>query len=102
MKNIFFRDGILIYYGNPAGYLSEGKVVLDSIFDKEEIIVFRGDADKASEFIKAQDQVLDEIKAAEEEALQEEGATEEDGQPVMNADSQETTEEEETTTDGEE
>ena len=65
-------------------------------------LVFRGDADKASEFIKAQDQVLDEIKAAEEEALQEEGATEEDGQPVMNADSQETTEEEETTTDGEE
>ena len=48
------------------------------------------------------DQVLDEIKAAEEEALQEEGATEEDGQPVMNADSQETTEEEETSTDGEE
>ncbi len=39
MKNIYFRDGILIYYGNPAGYLSEGKVVLDSIFDKEEIIV---------------------------------------------------------------
>ena len=38
----------------------------------------------------------------EEEALQEEGATEEDGQPVMNADSQETTEEEETTIDGEE
>ena len=34
-------------------------------------LVFRGDADKASEFIKAQDQVLDEIKAAEEEALQE-------------------------------
>ena len=31
----------------------------------------------------------------------EEGATEEDGQPVMNADGQETTEEE-TTTDGEE
>lgn len=24
MKNIYFRDGILIYYGNPAGYLSEG------------------------------------------------------------------------------
>ena len=66
-------------------------------------LVFRGDADKVSEFIKAQDQVLDEIKAAEEEALQEGGATnEEDGQPVMNADSQETTEEEETSTDGEE
>ena len=65
-------------------------------------LVFRGDADKASEFIKAQDQVLDEIKAAEEEALQEEDATEEDGQPVINADGQETTEEEETSTDGEE
>ena len=65
-------------------------------------LVFRGDADKASEFIKAQEQVLDEIKAAEEEALQKDGATEEDGQPVMNADSQETTEEEETTIDGEE
>ena len=37
----------------------------------------------------------------QKEALQEEGATEEDGQPVMNADGQETTEEE-TTTDGEE
>ena len=47
-------------------------------------------------------QVLDEIKAAEEEALQEEDATEEDGQPVINADGQETTEEEETSTDGEE
>jgi len=65
-------------------------------------LVFRGDADKASEFIKAQDQVLDEMKAAEEADMQEEGATEEDGQPVMNADGQETTEEEETSTDGEE
>ena len=35
MKNIYFRDGILIYYGNPAGYLSEGKVVLDSILIKK-------------------------------------------------------------------
>ena len=64
--------------------------------------MFRGDADKASEFIKAQDQMLDEIKAAEEAAMQEDGATEEDCQPVMNADGQETTEEEETSTDREE
>ncbi len=42
------------------------------------------------------------MKAAEEADMQEEGATEEDGQPVMNADGQETTEEEETSTDGEE
>ena len=65
-------------------------------------LVFRGEAEKALEFIKAQDQVLDEIKAEEEAAMQEDGATEEDGQPVMNADGQETTEEEETSTDGEE
>lgn len=66
-------------------------------------LVFRGDADKASEFIKAQDQVLDEMKAEEEAAMQEGEVSEaEGGQPVMNADSQETTEEKETITDGEE
>ena len=65
-------------------------------------LVFRGDADKASEFIKAQDQVLDEMKANEEAAMQEDGATEEDDQPVMNADGQENAEEKETNTDGEE
>ena len=65
-------------------------------------LVFRGDADKASEFIKAQD-LLDEIKAAEEAAMQEDGASEDgDVQPVMNADGQESTEEEETNIDGEE
>lgn len=40
MKNIYFRNGVLIYYGNPAGYLSDGKVILDSIFDKGEIKEF--------------------------------------------------------------
>lgn len=49
MKNIYFRDGILIYYGNPAGYLSEGKVVLDSIFDKEEIIAFLSEKEKLAD-----------------------------------------------------
>lgn len=56
-------------------------------------LVFRGDADKALEFIKAQDQVLDEMKANEEAAMQEDGTTEEDGQPVMNAYGQENAEE---------
>lgn len=46
-------------------------------------LVFRGDADKASEFIRAQDQVLDEMKAAEEAAMQEEGVTEENGQEII-------------------
>ncbi len=58
-------------------------------------LVFRGDVDKASEFIKAQEQVLDEMKAKEEAAMQEDGATE-DGE------GQENTEEKETNADGEE
>ena len=53
MKNIYFRDGILIYYGNPAGYLSEGKVVLDSIFDKEEIIAFLSEKEKLAVEIRS-------------------------------------------------
>ena len=72
-------------------------------------LVFRGDADKASEFIKAQDQVLDEMKAEEEADTQgdgatEEGVTSEDGKisPQMNADSEARTGETETNTDGEE
>ena len=72
-------------------------------------LVFRGDADKASEFIKAQDQVLDEMKAEEEAETQgdgatEEGVTSEDGKisPQMNADSEARTGETETNTDGEE
>ena len=72
-------------------------------------LVFRGEAEKASEFIKAQDQVLDEMKAEEEADTQgdgatEEGVTSEDGKisPQMNADSEARTGETETNTDGEE
>ena len=72
-------------------------------------LVFRGEAEKALEFIKAQDQVLDEMKAEEEADTQgdgatEEGATSEDGKtsPQMNADSEARTGETETNTDGEE
>ena len=72
-------------------------------------LVFRGEAEKASEFIEAQDQVLDEMKAEEEADTQgdgatEEGATSEDGKtsPQMNADSEARTGETETNTDGEE
>lgn len=72
-------------------------------------LVFRGEAEKASEFIEAQDQVLDEMKAEEEADTQgdgatEEGVTSEDGKisPQMNADSEARTEETETNTDGEE
>lgn len=72
-------------------------------------LVFRGEAEKALEFIKAQDQVLDEMKAEEETDTQgdgatEEGVTSEDGKisPQMNADSEARTGETETNTDGEE
>lgn len=72
-------------------------------------LVFRGEAEKASEFIEAQDQVLDEMKAEEEADTQgdgatEEGVTSEDGKisPQMNADSEAKTGETETNTDGEE
>ena len=72
-------------------------------------VVFRGEAEKALEFIKAQDQVLDEMKAEEEADTQgdgatEEGVTSEDGKisPQMNADSEARTGETETNTDGEE
>ena len=72
-------------------------------------LVFRGEAEKAYEFIEAQDQVLDEMKAEEEADTQgdgatEEGVTSEDGKisPQMNADSEARTGETETNTDGEE
>lgn len=72
-------------------------------------LVFRGEAEKASEFIEAQDQVLDEMKAEEEADTQgdgatEEGVTSEDGKisPQMNADSEARTGETERNTDGEE
>ena len=72
-------------------------------------LVFRGEAEKTLEFIKAQDKVLDEMKAEEEADTQgdgatEEGVTSEDGKisPQMNADSEARTGETETNTDGEE
>ena len=37
MKKICFRNGVLIYYGNPAGYRAEDKVILDSMFDRKEL-----------------------------------------------------------------
>lgn len=53
MKKIYFREGILIYYGNPAGYLSDGLVVLDSIFDKREIIDYLSEKEKLAVEIRA-------------------------------------------------
>ncbi len=38
MRNIYFQDGVLFYYGNPAGYLQGRTVVLDSLFHKAELV----------------------------------------------------------------
>ena len=46
MKQLYFDNGVLMYYGNPAGYLADGKVVLDPIFEKEEIISFVREGEK--------------------------------------------------------
>ena len=53
MKNIYFCEGILIYYGNPAGYLSDGVVVLDPIFDKREIIDYLSEKENLAVEIRA-------------------------------------------------
>ena len=53
MKNIYFCEGILIYYGNPAGYLSDGVVVLDPIFDKREIMDYLSEKEALAVEIRA-------------------------------------------------
>ena len=47
MAKIFMRDGILMYYGNPAGYLLDGKVILDSLFEKEDLLRYIKEQEKA-------------------------------------------------------
>jgi len=39
-NDIYIQDQQLIYYGNPAGYLTEEKLLLDPLFDKEQIHTF--------------------------------------------------------------
>lgn len=40
MKQIYFRNGVLFYYGNPAGYVNGEKVILDSLFEKADLLHF--------------------------------------------------------------
>ncbi len=53
LKKIYFQNGILIYYGNPAGYLSDGKVILDSIFDKKELTSYLEEKEKLKVEVRA-------------------------------------------------
>lgn len=52
MKKIYFSNGILNYYGNPAGYLTDG-MVLDSIFNKKEIIDYLSEKEKLAVEIRS-------------------------------------------------
>lgn len=67
MKYIYIRNGVLVYYGNPAGYLSGDKVILDSLFEKEELL----------RFIKAELKVEVEIREGVYDRLSEGGDIEE-------------------------
>ncbi len=52
MKQVFFHDGVLMYYGNPAGYLSGEKAVIDSMFDKKELRDYLESAEKLEVVVK--------------------------------------------------
>ena len=39
-ERIYVQNGIVFYYGNPAGYLGDGKAVIDCMFQKEELVSF--------------------------------------------------------------
>ncbi len=40
MRNIRMEKDIILYYGNPAGYVSGGKAVVDPLFESEELNAF--------------------------------------------------------------
>ena len=40
MRNIRMEKDIILYYGNPAGYVSGGKAVVDPLFESEELNTF--------------------------------------------------------------
>lgn len=37
MNNIYLKNGCLMYYGNPAGYLKDTKVTIDPMFKSKEL-----------------------------------------------------------------
>lgn len=39
-KTIYVSDGIVYYYENPAGIIKENQVIIDAIFNKEDLIQF--------------------------------------------------------------
>lgn len=47
MKRIYIQNGILYYYGNPAGYRHGETIVLDVLFEKEELVRFVREKEQA-------------------------------------------------------
>lgn len=40
MQRISIQNSVIIYYNNPAGYLSQGQAVVDPLFESEEMKIF--------------------------------------------------------------
>ncbi len=40
MKKIYFRNNVLIYFGNPVGYRAEDKIIIDTMFDREDLKIY--------------------------------------------------------------
>ena len=59
MKKIFYHNGILYYYSNPAGYRMGETLILDSIFAKEDLIAYLSETEKLS--VKIRDGVYDRL-----------------------------------------
>lgn len=43
MNNIYLKNGCLVYYGNPAGYLKDKKATIDPMFKSKEFEAWLGE-----------------------------------------------------------
>lgn len=66
MRRITIEKGIIVYYGNSAGYLSGGKAVVDSLFESQEMQDFLNRQKEISE-IKWVDGVFDRLANGQKE-----------------------------------
>lgn len=60
MRNIRMEKDIILYYGNPAGYVSGGKAMVDPLFKSEELNAFLSRQKDISE-VKWMDGVYDRL-----------------------------------------
>ena len=60
MRNIRMEKEMILYYGNPAGYVSGGKAVVDPLFESEKLNAFLSRQKDISE-VKWTDGVYDRL-----------------------------------------